>query len=532
MSETNDTPENPVFDPNEALTDAAVQPTTEQSADVSASTEQTPTETPQAAVEQQPAAPVEPETPAKMPNAIVNDDWSTPKVADGKFAYTFSLPSIGLGPFNKKINEIKGLELDPNAVGLKTWRKVNEEAIDYYTAGALYQNRFTDEGSRFSQGVETKEGELKTISQLKFKQTDGELNGELAVLKVSKMLGLGDVLSVPLPHSGIWVTIKPPTEKDLIDFYNSIFKEKVALGRSTFGLTLTNFSVYVNRKLFDFILKHVHSVNYQGLNKNELDNYILIHDFPILAWGFAATIYPNGFDYQRACIDDVEQCSYVAKAVLNMLKLLWVDNPSLTEAQKIIMAENRPNKLTIENYRKYISEHVRVSGTEFQLKPGIKFKLRIPTFIEYTTDGLSWINKINSAIDSFIVEEGDEAEAKTQLLDQYVRSSILCQFNHFIDYIEIDENTITDRKSINEVLEVFSADDDLRTEITNKILKFKADTTIALVGIPDYKCPNCGKPQNPDALNPRLSSVIPLDSMNLFFTLITLRISKIMEREV
>lgn len=474
----------------------------------------------------------ESEVNPKSPNAIVSDKWSTPKLTDGKFTYTFSLPSIGLLPFNMKINEFKNLELDGNAVDLKAWRKTNEEAIDMYTPGGLYQDRFYDEKSKFGQGVSTKEGELKTISQLKFKQTDGELNTELAVLKVSKMLGLGDVLSVPLPHSGIWVTIKPPTEKDLIDFYNSIFKEKITLGRSTFGLTLTNFSVYVNRKLFDFIMKHVHSVNYQGVNKNELDNYILIHDFPILAWGFAATIYPNGFDYQRACVDDVEQCSYVAKAVLNMLKLLWVDNSSLTEAQKIIMSENRPNKLGIDSYRKYITEHVRVTGTEFNLKEGIKFKLRVPTFAEYTSDGMSWINTINSAIEAFIVEEGDEAEAKTQLLDQYVRSSILCQFNHFIDYIEIDENVINDRKSINEVLKVFSADDELRSEITNKILKFKSDTTIALIGIPDYKCPNCGKPQNPDALNPNLTSVIPLDAMNLFFTLITLRISKIMEREV
>lgn len=477
---------------------------------------------------------VEQEAPKKLPNATITDDWSSEKTDFTKFAYTFSMPSVGLLPFNLKINEFKNLDLDGNSPGLKSWRKTNEEAIDYYTPGGLYQERFFDEKSRFSQGVETKEGELKTISPLKFKQTDGELKGELAVLKVSKLLGLGDVLSIPLPHSGIWVTIKPPTEKDMIDFYNSIFKEKVTLGRATFGLTLTNFSVYVNRKLFDFILKHIHSVNYSvtEMPKNELDNYILIHDFPILAWGFAATIYPNGFDYQRACVNDIEQCSFVAKAILNMCKLLWVDNSSLTEAQKIIMAENRPNKLGLDSYRKYISEHVRVTSSEFQIKENIKFKLRVPTFAEYSADGMGWINKINSAIDSFIVEEGDEAEAKSQLLDQYVRASILRQFNHFIDYIEIDDNVINERSTINEVLEVFSADDSLRSVITNKILEFKANTTIGLIGIPDYKCPNCGHPQNEETVNEKLTSVIPLDVMNLFFTLITLRISKIMEREV
>lgn len=468
----------------------------------------------------------------KKPNAQVTSEWSKQPLEVNNFVWRFSLPSTGLNEFNNKIQQFKNLTLDENSPALKNWRKVNEEAIDYYTPGGLYQDRFYDDKSKFDQGVMTKEGELKTMGPLKFKDVDGELKGELAVLKVSKALGLGDVLTIPLPHSGIWVTLKPPAEKDLIDFYNSIFKEKIALGRSTFGLTLTNFSVYVNMKLFDFIIKHVHNTNNQDISRNELDKYMLIHDFPILAWGFAATIYPNGFDYQRACVNDVEQCSYVAKAVINMCKLLWVDNNSLTEAQKVILSENRKNKLNIENYRKFISEHVRVSSSEFIVNENIKFKLRIPTFAEYTADGMTWINKINSAIDSFIVEEGDESEAKIKLLDQYVRSSILRQFSHFIDFIEIEENVISDRATINEVLEVFSADDTLRSTITKKILEFKANTTIALIGIPDYKCPKCGFPQNNETVSERMSSVIPLDVMNLFFTLITLRISKIMEREL
>lgn len=468
----------------------------------------------------------------KKPNAQVTSEWSKDGLDQSKFIWRFSLPSIGLISFNNKIQQYKNLSLDGTSPALKEWRKVNEEAIDYYPPGGLYQDRFTDETSSFDQGMKTKEGELKTMGSLKFKDVDGELKGELAVLKVSKALGLGDVLSIPLPHSGIWVTLKPPAEKDLIDFYNSIFKEKIALGRSTYGLTLTNFSVYVNMKLFDFIMKHVHNTNNQDISKNELDKYVLIHDFPILAWGFAATIYPNGFDYQRACVNDVEQCSHVVKAVLNMCKLLWIDNNSLTEAQKVILAETRKNKLTTENYRKFISEHVRVTGSEFTVNETIKFKLRIPTFAEYTADGMTWVNKINSAIDAFIVEEGDEAEAKNQLLDQYVRSSILRQFSHFIDYIEIDENVMSDRATINEVLEVFSADDTLRATITNKILEFKSNTTIGLVGIPDFKCPNCGAPQNDENVSDHMTSVIPLDVMNLFFTLITLRISKIMEREV
>jgi len=469
----------------------------------------------------------------KFTNAIQTDEFSSDssKPTD----YTISLPSINLADFTDKLKQFNKLDLEDKESSLKEWSEVNKEATNFYTVGGLYQDRFTDETSKFYQGIKNQAGELNTISTPKFRKTEGELKGEAAILKVSKMLGLGDVINVPLPHSGIWVTLKPPTEKDLIDFYNSIFREKIMLGRATFGLTLTNFSVHINNRLFDFIIKHIHSLNYNDINKEELKNYLLIHDFPILAWGFACTMYPNGFEYQRSCVNDIEKCSYIAKAKLNLTKLLWIDNLSLTDAQRLILEEFRPNKLTIENYRKFINEHTRVIGSSFTTKNGIKFKLRVPTFSEYITDGLAWINGVNSNIENIILRESEqdkEDDEKIEMLNQYVKTSILRQFNHFIDYIELEDNVITDRDTINKVLEVFSSDDDIRTEITENVLKFKSKTTIGIIGIPEYNCPKCGKPQNTSPVNEKFVSVIPLDTMNLFFTLLTLRISRILEREV
>lgn len=469
--------------------------------------------------------------PTPTTNALQTEEYSSQSLSSTN--YRVSLPSINLLTFSNKLKQFNNADVDKNSKEIKNWKEVAEGSVDYYTVGSLYQSRFTEDNSEFKQGIETKEGTLNSISSLKFKKTDGELKGEVALLKVSKMLGLGDVISVPLPHSGIWVTIKPPTEKDLIDFYNSIFREKIMLGRATYGLTLTNFSVHINHRLFDFILKHIHSVNYSDINKDQLRNYILIHDFPILAWGFACTMFPNGYEYSRACVNDLEKCSHVVKAVLNLTKLLWVDNPSLTEAQKLILAENRPNKLTTDSYRKFISEHSRVVSSSFTCKNGVKFKLRVPTFNEYTVDGLAWINKINSSIENLILEVDDvDEDGKTELLNQYVKSSILRQFNHFVDFIELEDNVITDRDTINSVLEVFSADDDIRSEITENILKFKVDTTLGLIGIPAYKCPNCGEPQNKDTTDSRFVEVIPLDVMNLSFLFLTSKISRILEREV
>lgn len=465
-------------------------------------------------------------------NAKVLDAWYTPVTEFKKGTYILSLPSIPLNSFNEKINAFTNANIDINAKEYSDWRDVVQNSIEYYTPLSLYQNRFSDEKSLFMQGVEVDENQRLSINNIKFKKTEGELKGEIALLKVTKLLGLGDVFSVPLPHSGIWVTIKPPTEKDLIDFYNTLFREKIVLGRATSGLTLTNFSVYINNRLIDFILKHIYSVNYSDIPKEKLKDYILIHDLPILAWGFACTIYPNGFEYQRACVNDIENCTYITKGIINLIKLLWIDNFALTEAQKKIFSEYRPNKLTVESYKKYIAEHSKVASSFITLKNDIKIKLRVPTLSEYISDGMNWINMINNSVESVIFNNENSEEEKEALLNQYIRSSILRQFSHFVDYIEVDENPITDRDTINQVLEAFSIDDEIREELTNKILAFKSDTTIALIGIPEYKCPNCQKEQNEDPINERFSNVIPLDVMNVFFTLLVSRIAKILERSI
>lgn len=471
------------------------------------------------------------ETLSQTPNNVQSDSYEKPISEGHEAPYHLSLPSLPFNKFTEIVNNIKAEELDISNPNINVWKRIVEEALNFYTTAGLYQDRFDDSNSVFRQGVLNKDDILKTMSPLKFKSTAGELKGDMAVLRISAMLGLGDVVNVPLPHSGFWVAIKPPNESDLIDFYNNIFKEKIMLGRMTNGLTLTNFSVYINQKLFAFIQKHIHSISNKDITVNELGNYLLIHDFYILAWGFISTIYPNGFDYQRVCTSNVEACQHVVNSIINMQKLLWIDNSSLTEAQKNILSENRANVLGIESYRKYIAEHTRTITSDFKLNENILFKLKVPTFNEYVADGMDWINGVNNMIDSLVIETEDTENTRSEALNQYVKSSMLRQFSHFIDQIDIQDSSINDRETVNKTLTIFSSDDNIRVALSEKILEFKSKTTLALIGIPEYDCPVCHQPQNTTPVNNKLVSVIPLDVMQTFFTLLTLRISKILERE-
>lgn len=490
--------------------------------------EETPVPTPEPVVE----SVVEPQ---KVSHATQRDPVEIqPTKPLSKLTYKVSLPSFQLGTFTSLLKQAGSA--NPDAIDTdsdKVWRDVSDEMVSYYTPASLYQDRLEKEGSDFQQGLVLPDNSLQQFTAPKFKKTDGELKGELALLKVSRALGQGEVLTIPLPHSGINVTIKPPGERAVIDFYNSVFREKISIGRMTAGLTLTNFSVHINNRLFDFIVDHIHSINYSDISKTELRKYVKLADFYTLATGLASAMNPNGFEFRRPCISPDGKCNYVAEGLINLSKLYWVDNSALSEIQKQLLAESRPGRLTLDQYKKYQSDHTSTAKNQFTVTTGestMTFYLRSPSFEEYVTDGMDWVNHINNAVDSVIVTEGDEEEIRSQMLQQYIKSSTLRQFSHFFDYMEIDGEPISDRASLNKVLELLSADDLVREEIFKEVFKYKSESVISVIGIPEYKCPNCHAEQNTEPVNQGLVSVIPLDVMNLFFTLLTLRMSRILER--
>lgn len=473
-------------------------------------------------------------------NAVVSDDYSI----EGSISDLdpIPLPSIPLDDFNEKISgfiDIKDEDVTPE---MMTWKNNAEKSIEYYTPYGLYQTRFTDTGSVFRQGVLGNDDKLATIGPVNFNFKEGELKGEVALLKVTKKLGLGDVIVIPLPHSGLWVTIKPPSERDLIDFYNTMFREKILLGRTTFGLTLTNFSVHVNNALFDFISSHIHSINNRDIPIDELRDKLVIHDYHILVWGFICSLYPNGYNYERDCSTDISKCTHRTSAKLNLNKLLWIDNSALSETQKTILYDNKAMKMTLAHYDKYMNEHKLVINKSIVLSNGIKIYLKVPTFAEHIRDGFSWVNAINNKIESMLVtpsghgvdtEEDDSVkQQRLEHLSKYVKSSVLRQHAHFIQKLEVDGNTISDRDTVNNVLNVLSGEDDIRIEINDAILKFKSETTIGIIGIPEYRCPSCGESQRVESAGERFTSVIPLDVLGIVFLFLTSKISRILDREV
>jgi hypothetical protein len=157
--------------------------------------------------------------------------------------------------------------------------------------------------------------------------------------------------------------------------------------------------------------------------------------------------------------------------------------------------------------------------------------------MDHATYGLKWVTSIIREVEEKLIGEtaSDDPDSeyfkkKDELINEYIKVSILNQYRHYIESIEMGDNTIVDPDTIDQVLVPLSNDNTLRVKFLEEVSKFIEDTTIAVIGIPTYRCPKCNKEQNEPNMPQRFIDVIPLDVLNLFFGLISLRTSVILTR--
>ena len=129
--------------------------------------------------------------------------------------YAIGLPASSLVEFTTALNRFSEILTESNKDHVK-WRDTSQEATEFYTPGGLYQDRLDDGKANWQQGVISPSGDVVGMSSVAMKSREGELKGEIALLKVAKRLGMGEVVNVMLPHSGIWLTVKPPPIETLL----------------------------------------------------------------------------------------------------------------------------------------------------------------------------------------------------------------------------------------------------------------------------------------------------------------------------
>lgn len=362
----------------------------------------------------------------------------------------------------------------------------------------------------------------------RFKLREGtKYTGEAARNLVRTGLNLGTVFSVPLWHSGFWMTLRTPSEGDLLELHRQLTQEKTTLGRSTYGLLYSSITSYTAKIMLDFVLTHMHSSSLQLADDDSVVNYIKAPDYQLLLWGLTCATWPNGYQFQRACITDVEKCQYVVTERVNLARLLWEDTTGLTERQKLHMTHKQKQSVTVDQVKIYQEDFLRGRNAKVAINDRLSVTFKMPLLSEYIDVGYKWISMLEEQYGRAM---GMREEDRNQYLLNHAQAQAMRQFGHYVHALHLDEHDIEDQDDIAVILGDLSGDDAIRTTFTDKVQAFQNESIIAFVGIPNYKCPSCGGLQNPTALPGRQHELIALDVAQSFFLLLMQKLATIRER--
>lgn len=426
-------------------------------------------------------------------------------------------------------------QLFEDAVPLEVFEDTSEENLGFISAieaskfsvppNEKYREIFHREGSQWEQTVPSQAGTLN-ISTIRPNQK--ATSGISAVFQIVESFGLGGRKQIPLWHSGFWVTLESPSEVDQLDFEDRFLAERVDAARNTYGRVFSNQRAFLTHHLLEFILQHVSQHTIDG--DVDLREYIKIQDIPILALGFAELIWPNGWQYVRASIgkDNLQKTKHQR---LNIARMCLTDLSQLTDSQRTHMSKRR-EKQSVQQIKDYTSQF-KHSGTKqidvaelgIETSSSVKFNLRIPSAGEHINSGMRWINDVISLFDSAPTIAGGE-DARNKFVNNRLNATVLRNYEHFIESIEIDDKLIDNQETISAALDRLSAIEALREALVTACDIYITDSTISLAGIPT------DDEDEVDIQYPRFPNTIPVDPVYLFFIQLAQRNRRIRTRSI
>lgn len=361
------------------------------------------------------------------------------------------------------------------------------------------------------------------------------ITGGQALLLMEQLRGLGQTVSVPLPHTGIWVTLRSAKLSAITQLDTRLANEKAKLGRLSRGYAFSNDGVITNEILFDFIMSHVVDCTLQNWTPESLANIIRVQDLGILAHAQACSMYPKGFPFAQACTVQVDACMHVTKAKLNLTKMFWTDNNKLTPLQKARIAA-RSERVPQSVLQTYQENWLEVKSGVIN-RDNTRFILQIPTMRQHIDSGIAWVNDLETMTEEALTKLSSESR-EDYMLTQGMATR-LCSIAHWVKEIEFDvpgadgemeTKRVNDPATIRALLRDLSSEADERNAILDGVMAYINDTTCSLIAIPNYPCGNCKKWQR--TLEAPNSALIPFDPINTFFTLQQFKLMEAQEKEL
>ena len=370
---------------------------------------------------------------------------------------------------------------------------------------------------------------------------DENVSGLKAINRFRSLISVGEVIQLPLWHSGFWVLIKPPTQAEIANLQTSIVSNEINLGRETNTLVYSNYSVVTNRILTEFVIDHINQTSIKGWQDLDLREYISTQDFYPLVVGMLSTMAPEGVNIIRYCsnatVNDETgkpKCDFFVSGTVDPKKLIWVNRKALTTKMLSHMTTRKFNETMtpdmVKDYQMNINS-LRDKTVSINLDNGKSFEVTftVPSLKDYLVNGEAWVEEIITMAESMFTDT-DNKDQKNAKVNNLSNSSVLGIYNTFVKSFKLPTGEIiTDTSTFKEILSDLSLDDTAFKSFIDQLSEYISDSPIAVVATPTYTCPKCNKEQKEGASGP-FKEFIPLDVVSHFFVLCGLRSRIIQQR--
>jgi hypothetical protein len=433
-------------------------------------------------------------------------------------------------PETEMFREMIRLKGAPSAM---EWLAATQQSINHMA----YANGLTDtvvrENSRWLQGIlvdgVVRGGVRPTIKNSKHKKGE-RLTGRDATIRVRQEMKIGDFITFPLPHTGIWMTLLVAGEDEMVNFHTRVLASKSQLGRRTAGLVFSNSDVIVLRHLWDLLSSMIVSTSMGKVNKKELSSVIKVQDIPLIVGYYMAARFSSGYVLSQACQVDPAKCNHIDTHKVNINRMIIVDNNRLTEAQQAHMRKQGGHDMaSVLAYQEYFSA---ITGNVVDVTPRVRVVFRVPTVDQKIAAGLAWLDAIEDSVTLSFKDELTR-EQRVTYINKQAAITALRNFSHWvsrIDLLDADgelDGYIEGEEDIYSQLTEFSKDEDFKEAFYKELNKFMNEMTVGIVALPRYKCSACKQRQ--PAVGEKFPAFTAVNMERAFFTLLANTLNRSIE---
>lgn len=414
----------------------------------------------------------------------------------------------------------------------------NIESVSKTPSRNIYSNRLNKNPENFVNNLEFGESPLNP-RPLNF-NTKGKISNESAIARFYAFLGTGEVVQVPLWHSGFWVTLRPIKQKDFINLTIALSNNAIDLGRSTAALIYSNYSVVFTRIVTDFIVDNIVDTTIKLKPEDDIRTYIKTQDLYPLINGIISAMHPKGVKIYKACHntfkfnkDNKPICDFFAEATVDTKKLLWVDKKALTPKHLSHMSHKQPKSVSTSEVLEYQQSLEILKPKEVKIvvdkenDSWIKFTLSTPNLLDYVTVGEQWVTDLIKETEKLFTKE-DSQETKTSIIEDMVGAVKSNIYNSYVKAMEFSDGTrYNTTEEIIQMLDVVSSDLSVHNELIKEISDYLGNCAIAIIATPNFICPKCKASQTDVNSDDTFKEFIPLNLLENFFDLRGLMLKKI-----